>query len=330
MNLKCLTNDELIDRAMRLVEDERRVSVEILWHLREIERRRLFASRGYSSLFDYVTQGLGYSSASAMRRINAMRALRDLPEVDAALKQGTVTLTTVSALQDFAKRKRASSDEKRELFQRIQGKSRAECERLFLSIAPEAVPCERERPVSESLTEIRFLADPALMKSFQRVRELTAAKTAGANYQELFRFMAEQVIKKHEAKISPRGKSAPPAEPSDGIPKKFAARAAPASLRRIVWAREKGCCGYRDPQTGKICGSRFGLELDHVEPWALGGKTTEANLRLLCRTHNQLEAERVFGKELMRRYSGNQSKEMIPAPPVFHASGDSTDEKLRT
>lgn len=309
MDLSHLRNEELLEHARRLVEDERRISVEFLWHLREIDRRRLFADRGYSSLFDFVAQGLGYSSASAMRRINAMRALKDLPEAEAALRQGAVTLTTLSALQDFAKRKRATSAEKRDLFQRIQGKSRAECERLFVSIAPEAVPCERERAVSESLTEIRFLADDALMKAFQRVKELTATRTAGASYQELFRFMADQVIRKYEAKISPPQKDASPLETSSRVPENPEARAAPIFLRRRVWARDKGCCSYRDPRTGKICGSRFGLEVDHIEPWAKGGKTVESNLRLLCRTHNRLEAERIFGKELMRKRTEPQSGE---------------------
>jgi Holliday junction resolvasome RuvABC DNA-binding subunit len=39
------------------------------------------------------------------------------------------------------------------------------------------------------------------------------------------------------------------------------------------------------------------LEIDHKKPRALGGEHTVANTRLLCRGHNQWEAERVFGKE---------------------------------
>jgi hypothetical protein len=39
------------------------------------------------------------------------------------------------------------------------------------------------------------------------------------------------------------------------------------------------------------------LEFDHIQPLALGGTTTPENLRLLCRAHNQFEAERVLGKD---------------------------------
>ncbi len=46
---------------------------------------------------------------------------------------------------------------------------------------------------------------------------------------------------------------------------------------------------------GKQCGERSFLELDHIEPWSLGGKSSEKNLRLLCKTHNQWRGERTFG-----------------------------------
>ncbi|MDD5303690.1 MAG: HNH endonuclease signature motif containing protein [Elusimicrobia bacterium] len=46
---------------------------------------------------------------------------------------------------------------------------------------------------------------------------------------------------------------------------------------------------------GRVCGARAGLEFDHVRPWALGGSGETGNIRLLCRTRNNLEARRVFG-----------------------------------
>jgi hypothetical protein len=37
----------------------------------------------------------------------------------------------------------------------------------------------------------------------------------------------------------------------------------------------------------------------HITPIARGGTSTAANLRLRCRAHNQLEAERTFGRGFM-------------------------------
>ena len=51
---------------------------------------------------------------------------------------------------------------------------------------------------------------------------------------------------------------------------------------------------------GTRCSCTQNLEFDHIYPHALGGESIEENLRLLCRSHNQMMAERVLGKEFVR------------------------------
>jgi hypothetical protein len=41
------------------------------------------------------------------------------------------------------------------------------------------------------------------------------------------------------------------------------------------------------------------LEFDHCEAFAVGGDESVDNLRLRCRTHNALEAEKLFGRSRM-------------------------------
>ena len=62
----------------------------------------------------------------------------------------------------------------------------------------------------------------------------------------------------------------------------------PAPVRREVWRRDGGCCSYVDPHSGRRCGSRFLLELDHIVPFALGGSAAPGNLRLHCAAHHRL------------------------------------------
>ncbi len=62
----------------------------------------------------------------------------------------------------------------------------------------------------------------------------------------------------------------------------------PAPVRREVWLRDGGCCSYVDPHSGRRCGSRFLLELDHIVPFALGGSAEPGNLRLHCAAHHRL------------------------------------------
>ena len=62
----------------------------------------------------------------------------------------------------------------------------------------------------------------------------------------------------------------------------------PAVVRREVWRRDQGCCSYVDPHSGRRCGSRYRLEIDHIVPFALGGGAEPENLRLRCGAHHRL------------------------------------------
>jgi hypothetical protein len=73
----------------------------------------------------------------------------------------------------------------------------------------------------------------------------------------------------------------------------------PAEVRRAVRQRDGGQCTFRS-DTGHRCEERKALQFDHVEPYAQGGVATIGGIRLLCRAHNQFEAERTFGAEFMR------------------------------
>ncbi|MBX3017839.1 MAG: HNH endonuclease [Bdellovibrionaceae bacterium] len=50
--------------------------------------------------------------------------------------------------------------------------------------------------------------------------------------------------------------------------------------------RPRGC-GYVDPLTGKGCGSRHFLQIDHIHPLHAGGGNAPENLRALCSAHNR-------------------------------------------
>jgi hypothetical protein len=86
------------------------------------------------------------------------------------------------------------------------------------------------------------------------------------------------------------------------------------ATRRAVVARDGFGCSYVGVD-GKRCGSCAFLEFDHREPKALGGTDDASNLRLLCRAHNQREAERVYGADFMQQARTRSAKRPQCAPP---------------
>ncbi len=339
-NLKALSNEALLLNTKTLATEERKLTTSILWHLHEIQSRRLHAEKGYGSLFEYAVKELQYSEAAAGRRIAAMRLLVEVPEIEPALEKGQVSLSTLSTIQSFIQRKEepVSRQEKKDLVFALQGKSRRECEKELSALDPQAaIPQEQERVVGPTQTEIRFVADDALMEMLQKIRELDGHVSGHSSYLELFRRMASITLKKLDplaTKTTPASQAAsaqpenaPPAEPlsaetdsasttkkssaeeqkPDAQKKQSAAskssnpRYIPAALKREIWRRDHEQCTYQSPDRRRG-ESRFELEADHTQRLALGGETKLENLRLLCRAHNTHQAIEKLGQNLMQAY----------------------------
>src|SRR5690606_28359880 len=76
------------------------------------------------------------------------------------------------------------------------------------------------------------------------------------------------------------------------LPRRRGDRYIPTQIKKEVWIKSKGQCCYKDPKTGRICGSRKFLEVDHKEAYSRGGASTVENLQLLCSAHNAWKGTR--------------------------------------
>ncbi len=84
------------------------------------------------------------------------------------------------------------------------------------------------------------------------------------------------------------------AEAGEGLGSRYI----PRQVRREVAARDEERCTFVGVG-GKRCGERAFLEFHHETAFAWGGSSSLNNLRLLCRAHNGLYAERDFGRKFM-------------------------------
>ena len=95
-SLKTLSDKELLNQLTKLVKQELDLTLDILPHLIEVEKRKIYRSLGYRSMFVYCTEGLGYSESSACRRIYAARAIRKCPRAYGDMRSGRVNLGTLA------------------------------------------------------------------------------------------------------------------------------------------------------------------------------------------------------------------------------------------
>jgi hypothetical protein len=140
--LRGLSDADLLSRVKNLVGRERAVTLEILVHLTEVERRRLHLNLGYASMFDYCTRHVGYSSSAASRRIQAARCIRDYPQVLGLLEKNEINLVTVSLVASIVTAANAN-----DLFVRIRGKTQREVEEIAAEYRPPVSMRDRVKPV---------------------------------------------------------------------------------------------------------------------------------------------------------------------------------------
>jgi hypothetical protein len=197
--LKHLSNDELVVKIQSLVSQERAIQVQILDLLLEIENRKLFLEMGYPTLFTFCVERLQYSESTAMRRIESMRFLKEVPAVKEELKNGNLNLTQVSMAQSLITKKKEplSGKEKLELVQACQGKSTRESERFLrerLDLKIEVQP-EREKVLDEEHVQLQITLTRKQMEMLEQVKQLLSHKNPNPTWAELFELMADQVLK---------------------------------------------------------------------------------------------------------------------------------------
>jgi len=69
----------------------------------------------------------------------------------------------------------------------------------------------------------------------------------------------------------------------------------PAEVKRTVWTRDGGQCGFV-AHDGRRCTERAFLEFHHVVPYSAGGEASAENIQLRCHAHNGFESEKFFGR----------------------------------
>jgi hypothetical protein len=295
-----------------------------------LDARRLYLGEGCSSLFTYCTRVLHLSEGGTYNRIETARAARRFPLILALLEEGAVTMTAVRLLAPHltienctnvlaAARHKSKSDIERlvaslspkpavpAVMRKLpasgqttlntgltleQAPSVSSLPSVRRSITVPSTSASAHRPVLVPLAPERYKLQLTISKETQHtLRRLQAllrhAIPSGDPADIVSRALAvllEDVERRRcAATLAPR----PPRDAVAG------SRHIPASVRREVWRRDSGQCGYIGRE-GR-CTERAFLEFHHVRPYAAGGAAVVENIELRCRAHNLFEASLFFG-----------------------------------
>jgi hypothetical protein len=325
MKVTDLTDTLLLESLRSLVGQGRGVLARLLAHLVEVEERRLHLEAACPSMLDFCVHRLGMSEDEACRRIDAARLAHRFPDLLVRIERGELTLTTVGLL-----RKALTASSYDELVVAAAGKTKREVQALLAKRSPApdvpavitAIPAQAAIPtgddvrcaapgpapavargsqlvpLSETRHKVQFTASDALRRKLERAQDLMRHANADGDLAVVVERAVDLLLERLEKQRL--GKSLRPRKPRMDDAGAGAGAGVSRATRRAVFERDGERCTFTDGD-GHRCSATTWLELDHVNPRARGGSDDVGNLRVRCRAHNLLYAERTFGRQHVER-----------------------------
>jgi len=298
LNLKHLNPEQLLVQTLAAVKKERESYTFVLNHLREWDRRKLYAGMKYPSLFEFTVKKLGYDDGAASRRIAAMRLIVEIPEVEEKIESGNISLTAAAMTQRFFKRQKEQGkpiahEAKKEFLKVIENKSTRETQTLIVAKDPMMKIRETVKPATAELVELKLFVTKETLEALNQLRDIYSNKLKDPSLGKVVELISAEALKAKSARNAPAARLQVFKDDSKTVtPKK----------KGFVLNRDDHQCQFTNKQTGEICGSRFKVQIDHIHPKSLGGSNEVSNLRVLCATHNTFMAMNILGRETMAQF----------------------------
>ena len=293
LQLKSISDDDLLRRLSKLLRQSRRVESELVAHIAEVDSRRLLAGEACPSMFAYCTDVLHLSEHEAYLRIAVGRASREYPEILVMLEDGRLHLSGIAKLAPHMTEANRES-----LLARAAYKSKRQIEELVAEISAEPdvptlirkLPERREKPMPRPSAElgpdqvaspkpegrrwveplaparykVQFTASAELHAKLERLQALMPDGDLAAIIDEAVTEKLERLESKRFAKAKKPRKSLEETDTS------LSSRYVPAAVKRAVRERDEDQCAF--VQQGKRCAERARLQFHHRQAYARRGR----------------------------------------------------------
>jgi hypothetical protein len=264
----------ILNQTKDLVKKEKHFTVLILQNLKHIEEHKLFAKLGYSSLYKYLIAELKYSEGEANIRVANVKLMKKSKVAHEKIISGELSLTNGKDLfRAVDQVKNVSEDKMAEVIGEIKDKSTREAQSVIAQLFELEMPREEKVVLrGEVLDKLNRIKKKYKIDSTLEILEI------------LFERDLKEVTVKNKVEVIDKN-----------------SRYIPVKVKVATIARAQLQCEYVGA-SGKRCTEKRHLEFEHVKPFSKGGKNGETNIKIFCRSHNQLTAMEIFGQDKIKCY----------------------------
>ena len=301
--IKNLSNQELLQKVTVLVRKERELVEHLLWHLQEVQSRKLYLDMGFTSLYECLVKHFKYSEAVAYSRISALRIINAVPEASHALKAGEVSVTTLSLTQSFIRKQekqrgaQTSLKEKNQVLELVKNRSTQEVKQTLATLAPVAhLPTDKVQYLSETHLQLQVTLSKATLEKLSKLKSLISHQNIDPTYEELLNLSLDAAILSEQKKrglLNPSQTVNQPTTTTQSFSIK-SSRYISRSIKRQALNRSQARCQHQYAN-GQQCNSQFQLQFDHVQAFSKGGSSLAENIQVLCRVHNSAKGNKSAG-----------------------------------
>jgi hypothetical protein len=194
----------------KLVKNERNATHEVLLMIQSFDITKEYRALGYSSLFDYLTLGHGYSAGAAHRRISAARLMKEIPQIEESLKTGELSLTQVSLTQVainqeqrvLGKAQKIQASKKLEAIKKIKSKNSFETKKVLKQVFPNfEIPKPQIQPAANNKVHATLEFTEENWEKIQKLMAHMSHKVPTQKLEDLLLYWVKALEKK-EAKVT--------------------------------------------------------------------------------------------------------------------------------
>ena len=270
------SDQRLLEETDKNVQSEREATVRVLRNFLEIDRRRLYSALGKSSLKEFVMDRYQFSDDEAWRRVNAMRLLAEIPQLEKKIELGSLSLTHINLAQSLFKHERKNhqrvftNQEKLEVLKQIENTSTREAQRLIFSLAssPMVKSQDRVRDIGEDRVEIKFSAPRVVAERLEMLKGFKAHSAPNMTLGELMDQMSLVCLQMWNSAQKP-GRAGKKAKPNNEAKSKEAPKPQP-TVCAVEKERDLEISAVdKNPDLEKIAAPRSGVAVTQAKPKSL-------------------------------------------------------------
>jgi hypothetical protein len=205
MKINILSDDKLISCFENFVRNERKITAQVLECIAEIDCRKLYLP-SHTSLFDYLVKDFGYSPGAAMRRIDAARLLRELPETAGKFEDGTLTLSQANQIQRASREfkkvnyETLGSERKRNLVLQVQSATQKQTEQILaVELDLSVTPVQKETLHRDKSVTLTVTFTKEQMQILEQAQNMVSHAVVEKDWAEIFTHLAKREIARRTA-----------------------------------------------------------------------------------------------------------------------------------